>query len=247
MIDIAMISWRREEYTLKSVTHLIERTSIPFRLIMVINEFDRPETRGLIESVAAKAGKHGMKGNQLLFIANNENEGLPTAKNQALEFVESDIYIDTDNDILCPFLEPCWLTQLLALMDSHSDFAAIALRTHIFVADGNFFFGRTEPVVERNHVGGSLRAMKSEEVRRVGGWVPVPGRGSEERDICGKLRRGGWKVGYTREVISYHMFGRNWGYEDLPAKEHGHSDRLAPTIHTYDRNLDPNSFKIKEK
>jgi hypothetical protein len=131
-------------------------------------------------------------------------------------------------------------------MEEHPNYASIALRTHIFVADGNFFFGRTEKVIERGHVGGSLRAMRTEAVKAIGGWVGRPGRGAEERDICGKLRGTGYKVGYTNYLKCYHMFGPNWGYGDMPAQEHGHAPRLAPSIHTYDRELDPNTFEPKE-
>ena len=127
-------------------------------------------------------------------------------------------------------------------MEEHPDYAAIALRTHIFVADGNFFHGRSEPVVERNHVGGSLRAMRTEAVRGVGGWHGRAGRGAEERDICGKLRNTGHKVGYSNYLRCYHIFGPNWGYGDMPAENHGHSPKLAPHIHKYDRSLDPDTF-----
>jgi len=131
-------------------------------------------------------------------------------------------------------------------MEEHPDYAAVALRTHIFVADGNFFHGRTEKVVERGHVGGSLRAMRTAAVKATGGWAGRPGRGAEERDICGKLRGAGHKVGYTNYLRCYHMFGPNWGYGDMPAEDHGHAPRLAPSIHTYDRELDENTFEPKE-
>jgi len=247
MIDIVMVSWKRENYTINTVEHLVERTTVPFRLILVVNEFDMSRSS---EMVADITGRLLVQREEIpkkwLVLANAENLGLEAALNQGLKHVESELFISTDNDILCPKMDPCWLKQLMSLMEDHSDYAAIALRTHIFVADGNFFFGKTELVIERGHVGGSLRAMRTDAVRSVIGWSGRPGRGAEERDICGKLRKEGWKVGYSNYIRCYHMFGKNWGYGDMPAEEHSHAPRLAPSIHTYDRKLDPNTFEPKE-
>lgn len=248
MIDIVMVSWKRENYTVNAVEHLVKRTSVPFRLILVVNEFDMCESSQMVAQVKGSFLEwwEGPDSKAHLILANDKNIGLEPALNQALHHVRSPIFISTDNDILCPRLDPCWLKQLMSLMEAHGDYAAIALRTHIFVADGNFFYGRTEPVIERSHVGGSLRAMRTDAVRAVEGWAGRPGRGAEERDICGKLRKGGWKVGYSNYVRCYHMFGPNWGYEDMPPEEHGHAARLAPSIHTYDRDLDADTFEPKE-
>jgi GT2 family glycosyltransferase len=242
-----MVCWKRENYTINAVEHLVKRTTVPFRLILVINEYDTLKSAEIMADIKYRLLTQRPEiPKEWLVLANVENLGLEAALNQGLKYVESEIFISTDNDILCPRMEPCWLTQLLELMNVHGDYAAIALRTHIFVADGNFFHGRTEPVIERSHVGGSLRAMQTNAVRAVGGWQGRPGRGAEEKDICGKLRSVGFKVGYSNRIRCYHMFGKNWGYGDMPAEDHGHTPRLAPSIHTYDRKLNPNTFEPKE-
>ena len=80
-------------------------------------------------------------------------------------------------------------------------------------------------VVERHFVGGSLRLMRTNMVREVGGWRSNPkdmteaNRG-EELYIGSKLRVKGWKLGYARDVECVHLFGEadketgqgNWGY-----------------------------------
>lgn len=247
MIDIVMVSWKRENYTINAVEHLVKRTTVPFRLILVINEYDMFKSAEMMADITGRLLVQRPEiPKEWLVLANPENLGLEVALNQGLKHVRSDLFISTDNDILCPKMDPCWLKQLLSLMEDHRAFAAIALRTHIFVADGNFFHGRKELVVERSHVGGSLRAMRTSAVRAVEGWAGRPGRGAEERDICGKLRKANWKVGYSNYIRCYHMFGPNWGYEDMPAEEHGHAARLAPSIHTYDRDLDADTFETKE-
>jgi len=246
-IDICLVSWKREDYTVKVVEYLVDRTRLGFRLILVINEYNRFESMEMLDRIGLYARSKGTDPveNRWVVLANRGNEGLEKARNQALSYVKSEIFVDVDNDILCPDLEPCWLTQLLGLMEEHPDYAAIALRTHVFVADGNFFHGHAEPVVERGHVGGSLRAARTKAVLEVGGWTGRPGRGSEERDISGKLRRAGWKVGYANYLICYHMFGKNWGYGGMDPKDHGHAERLAPHIHKYDRDLDLRTFQAK--
>lgn len=221
-IDIVLTTYNRLSFTKKVIEHLIERTTTPFRLIVVDNG-STDGTQDYINSLPSGVVKR--------FIPLPENAGLQRAKNFGLEYVTSEFYIDTDNDCLCPLSSPDWLHNLVALLNSHPDFAAISLRPQVLVGVGPIFKDAKE-VVQNNVAGGSLRIMRTEVVKSVGGWDDIKESRREEWTICNKLRANNWKVGYTRDIFTYHMFGdvddkknlgyNNWGY---PAGvEHYHSE-----------------------
>ena len=71
--------------------------------------------------------------------------------------------------------------------------------------------------------------MKTNAVREVGGWDrDEPGRGAEERYICGKLRDAGYKTAFATHIRCLHLFGTkdtdNWGYpKNWKPEQTGHS------------------------
>jgi GT2 family glycosyltransferase len=180
---------------------------------------------------------------------------LEYAKNVGLAEVQSEYFVSTDNDILCPLLDPDWLAQEIALLDAHPEYAAIALRPQVFVGGlPGIPFEKVEgDIKECAHVGGVLRIMRTQVVRDVGGWGNAPGRGHEELVICGKLRSAGFQVGYAKNLHAWHCFGTAdapWGYEDVPLESHGHS-AVQPPVWVYDTDeyrakFDPLTFAPKE-
>ena len=90
-------------------------------------------------------------------------------------------------------------------------------------------------VKERGHIGAHLRLMNTAAVREVGGWAKEkrPSRNHEEKWICGRLRKAGYKVGYSRDVRAIHFFGDNelgeddWGYTEGTYHE-GHREVWPP-------------------
>ena len=170
-------------------------------------------------------------------VLNKENRGLEPARNQALELVKSELFVCADNDCLP---EPEWLSKLTDLMETFPDYGAIALRTQVMIGTGNIFDGKEEYlVVEFPHPGGSFRIMRTEQVRLLGGWRDVLGRGTEERHICGKLREIGAKTGFAVDARCLHLFGPTttdrWGYpKDWQPEDTGHSDIWHPVLETGD-------------
>ncbi|MBW1784711.1 MAG: hypothetical protein JRL30_28695 [Deltaproteobacteria bacterium] len=189
--------------TALTIKYLRKRTLRSFRLILVDNATkDTTPYSGML--------RRGWD----TYIRLSENRGLEVAKNIGLEKVKSEKFIDTDNDILVPKLDPCWLDQLNALMTMQPEFAAVALRPQILVGVGPIF-NSLQNIVENNVVGGSMRMMNTKAVRDAGGWSDVLMENrKEEWEICGKLKAKGFKVGFARELFCYHMFGEdhNWGY-----------------------------------
>lgn len=221
-----MVTYNRLQFTKKVIEHLIERTTSPFRLIIVDNA-SSDGTMDYLNKIKADTGLIKR------LIPSKINLGLQAAKNLGLEYVESNYFVDTDNDCLCPKLDPDWLARLRSFLDQYPDFAAIALRPQVLVGVGPIFKDAKE-IVENNLAGGSFRIMRTQLVREVGGWVNDFENRREEWEICGKLRRKGFKVGYTRDIFTYHMFGENWGYDENIPHYHNQASRVYAKDAEYD-------------
>lgn len=242
-IDIVMVTWHRQAITEQVIKTIAKNTVTPYRLIVVDNGSPEPMQEML----------NGMYNARLIteLIQNSENLGLEHARNQGLELVDSDLFVSTDNDCLPmrPEGNEDWLKKLVDLMNKYPKYAAISSRTQVMIGTGNIFEGReNDEIIQFGHPGGSLRIMRTEAVREVGGWRDEEkGRGSEERYICGKLRESGWETGFAVKVNCLHLFGDRakntdrWGYPvDWVPEQTGHSDIWHPVLTSGD---DPEEVK----
>ncbi len=230
MIDIAMLTCNRARLTKIVIEELEWRTLTDHRLIVVDNgsDDDTPDMlidlkdRGLIDELALLP----------------DNTGVHWGHNTLLEMVKSDLYVSADNDLVpqSPVHGMDWLAMLVDLAGMHAEYAAVACRPHVMIGDNvNKMFADAPPIKERPHVGAHLRLMRTEAVRKVGGWQhrKRPSRNHEEKWICGRLRKAGWKVGYARDVRVIHLFGQDdlgedyWGYTAGTHHE-GHRDVWPP-------------------
>lgn len=173
------------------------------------------------------------------------NLGLEAARNFMLKHSTlSDYFICVDNDCLPPPMEhgQDWVERLVNLMKYNPKYAAIAARTQVMIGTGNIFEEADEhddDLVDFPHPGGSLRIMRTKAVFDVGGWDrEEPGRGAEERYICGKLSEAGHKTAFAAKVNTLHLFGMRgehgtdrWGYDaSLKPQDTGHSDISHPAL-----------------
>lgn len=226
MIDIVMTTFNRWEFTEQVLEHISKRTKTPYRLIIVDNASTDTTPYELFDR--KKVGRI----HDLVLLENNY--GIHAAKNIGLSIVRSEpYYIDTDNDLLCAKLEPDWISRLISLMDKNPKYGAIACRPQVLVGSGEKSFENASEVVKFGHVGGHLRIMRTQAVREVGGWEKVwdAKRNHEDVYIAGELEKIGYDVGYARDVRCWHIFGENWGYEEIPIEEHGHREMWPPPEH----------------
>lgn len=215
MTDIIIVTHNRLEFTNKTLKYLNERTRSPFRLIIVDNA-STDGTREVLQSIPAP--------HQVVLLP--ENLGLEKAKNIGLGYVQSDLFVDSDNDILVPDYDGAdWLQRLTGLMNEHQEFGAIALRPQILVGVGAIF-RREGEVVENNVCGGSMRMMRTAVVKAAGAWRDKFTNDSEEWHICGELKKMGYKVGYAKNLFCYHLFGNDnhWGYGGELDRRHGNRE-----------------------
>ncbi|NCN39640.1 glycosyltransferase [bacterium] len=240
-IDLTMVAYRRTGFTEQALWHLAERTRSPFRLTLVVNGWD--ELGEDEQDMYLMAQNHGIIDHLVIL---SENYGIHAAKNICLPFIRSRYYVDFDNDILVPDLDPDWLTRMVDLMDGRPEYAAIAMRPQVFVGTDESKIDWSSGIADFPWVGACGRIMRTDLVKAAGGWRPVwdSKRNNEERWICSKIKDlADCKFGYSRDIRCYHLFGDdNWGYGDQPIEEHGHNPIWPPTSH-YEREVDSKTFE----
>ena len=230
-VDIFIGTYLRQAFTEKTLTYLFERTIYPYRLF-ILNNGGNDE---VLEACKDKI---------FLRVDLKPNAGIHTLWNIAASMAESEYFITSDNDIYVPSLEPDWLTQMVKFMDERPDYGAISLHPHVFIGATGIDPSDPEDVKERNMCGAVMRIMRTEAVRKAGGWLHVirTSRNHEERTICSQLQSIGYKVGIASRIRAYHPFGKgvggNWCYpiEHTPEMQ-GHNPDLKDYVQAFD-NMD---------
>lgn len=237
-VDLHLVSWNRPKMT-KLVIETIHRNTDRdnFRLVVLDNASDEPSVQMLDQMLA-----DGVI-DELLCV--KTNVGLEGARNLLLNnYTENDYFVCIDNDCLPPprLHGQDWLSRMTELMQKYEDYAAISMRTQVMIGTGNIFEEADQvgdDIVYFPHPGGSFRMMDTKIVHFVGGWArKQPGRGAEERYICGKLRDAGYNTAFAVNIRCLHLFGTRgenptdrWGYsKDFKPEDTGHSDISHPAL-----------------
>ena len=234
-LDIFITCYLRQAYTEKTIEYLYERTKYPFRLFVIDN--------GGNDEVLEEAVKQNKV---FLWIKNSYNVGIHASWNLALSMAESEYFITSDNDIYVPDLGDSvntqvtndWLGTLIRYMNERPDYAAISLHPHIFIGAVGVDPQDPEDVKERNMCGAVMRIMRTDVIRKIGGWEHVirTSRNHEERTICSKIHDAGYKVGVATRIRAYHPFGANWGYpEEITPEMQGHNPDLIDYVMSFDK------------
>lgn len=231
-IDIFICAYLRQEYTEKTLSYLYERTNYPFRVFLIDQGGN-----------GAVAMRYQQNKSNFYYIRIEPTTNVHTAWNIAKEMAESEYFITSDNDIYVPDLgENDWLGQVIKYMEDRPDYGAISLHPHILIGAASFDPTDPEDVKEVNMAGAVMRIMRTDVIRKVGGWEHKleKGRNHEERTISSRLIDAGYKVGRTTRIRAYHPFGKdlgigNWGYpKEMTPQEHGHNPDLADYVLQFD-------------
>jgi GT2 family glycosyltransferase len=165
------------------------------------------------------------------------NLGFAGGYNAALRQVEADRYVLLNSDVE---VTPGWLAPLSELLDSHPRMAACQPKVrslrhrerfeHAGAAGGfidrngyPFCRGRIFEVTEKDEgqyddncevfwATGACLMIRSQAFHKAGGFDERLFAHMEEIDLCWRLRRTGWKIGYTSASLVYHAGGGTLGY-----------------------------------
>lgn len=246
-VDLHLVSWNRPKMTelvIKTIWRNTKREN--FRLVVLDNGsniktldiLNRLNDEGLIDELLLISTNLGLEAARNLMFKNATTNGFfICVDNDCLPPPRSEIQYDTEGKMK----QSDWIDDLLDLMKKYPDFAAISCRTQVMIGTGDIFTEAEEAgddIVEFPHPGGSLRIMRSDIVHFVGGWErETPGRGAEERYICGKLNEAGFRTAFAVNIQCLHLFGdrkqtsERWGYEEhMQPEDTGHSDISHPAL-----------------
>lgn len=119
-IDIVLLTYNRLECLKRTLKGIYERTKSSYRLI-VIDNFSKDGTQEYLR-------KETLEGRISVLILNDSNVGQTAAFNKAFLQVESEIFVVTQDDLIVPDLEPCWLEQMTGLLKSKNSAGAVCMR-----------------------------------------------------------------------------------------------------------------------
>jgi len=166
-----------------------------------------------------------------------ENHGFAGGYNLALEQVDADRFVLLNSDVE---VTPGWLVGLGDYMDRHPEMAACQPKVLAFGDTGHFeHAGAAGGFIDRNGypfcrgrifeitepdngqfddeqeifwATGACMMLRADAFREAGGFDADLFAHMEEIDLCWRMRRTGWRIGYTSKAMVRHVGGGSLGY-----------------------------------
>ena len=107
-IDILLITYQRSYLLEKVLKSIYERTNYPHRIIVVDNA-STDNTKDILK-------RQQKIGAIYKYIEMPSNGGQIAALNEGMKYVESEMFVTTQDDLLPPDLKPCWLKRIKHLL-----------------------------------------------------------------------------------------------------------------------------------
>lgn len=200
MIDIVIGTYNRLPYLLNTLGMLSVRTHTPYRLHIIDDGSTDGNTDYLFEN-----WKYNH--NQLIscLLLRSESRGVAANLIAAKGITQSDIVVFTDDDVLCPDVEPDWLARGLAALEADESLGALGLndpssnineRRHIIEQAG--------PVTYCKRLGGQFLFIRRQfllncpEERLYATASPV-------KELCHYIQSCHARVGYLTNTYCWHF------------------------------------------
>lgn len=170
-------------------------------------------------------------------VRNATNLGFAGGYNEALKQVDAELYVLLNSDVE---VMPGWIPALAGYLRRHPEMAACQPKVlshgqrdrfeHAGAAGGfidrngyPFCRGRIFEITEQDHgqydderevfwATGACLMIRAEAFRAAGGFDASLFAHMEEIDLCWRLKRTGWRIGYTAATTVYHVGGGALGY-----------------------------------
>ena len=119
-IDILLVTFNRINFLKHTVKKIYERTRYPYKLWVIDNASD-DGTRDWLKTAK-------LNGFLYDYIVMPNNIGLAGGLTEGFKNVKSEYFITTQDDIVPPDLQPCWLERMLHLAKKYPEYGGIAMR-----------------------------------------------------------------------------------------------------------------------
>ncbi len=196
-IDIVMTTRNRPDYLRRTIERIYACTRTPFKLHIIDDASEDGTTQNYLTQLL-------IDGQVASVLFRTERAGLMANKNVGHWLAQGDhYYVTTDDDVLCPDVEPDWLERLLAALEVRPKLAVLALNHPgaFRVIESNDelvsycqVIGSTFQLVRRK----AFDDWSLPHYRRNFGFT-------EELQRCGGARQRGWLVGFLTGTYCYHF------------------------------------------
>lgn len=201
--DIVITTCERLPLLKRTLSHIWERTTSPYRL-HVIDDASTGENAKYLKGLEAEGRIDSL-------LLRKERSGVAANLLAIPGITQSDPLVFSDDDILCPELDPDWLSQGLEAMRTHQRFGMLALNNP--QADlgksRKIYASEVDGVVTRcRNVGGTfvfirrsvLETYPRPDTRPYVGkpWGPI-------HRLCLFVAHKGYQVGYLTHVYCQHI------------------------------------------
>jgi hypothetical protein len=195
--DIVVTTCDRLPLLSRTLAYIWERTTTPYRLHVI----DDAST----DATADYVGDLRYVGKLASVLLRYERMGISASLRVIGGMTTSDPVVFTDDDILCPRLEPDWLARGLEAMEQSPKLGLLALNSPQCNLDGKR--GQTtpgDPVTLCRNVPGSFVFVRRAVLA---GCRPPAGSRSPVKAMCKRATKQGWQVGYLTHVYCQHIGG----------------------------------------
>ena len=223
---IVILNWNGEQWLRQFLPKVVELSKNDARILVA----DNGSTDGSVAWVRANAP-------DVEVIQMSENRGFAGGYNEALNQVEAEFYVLLNSDVE---VTPSWVLGLRAMLDRDPRMAACQPKVlshadptrfeHAGAAGGYidrngypFCRGRIFEITETDAgqydddhevfwATGACLMIRSKAFHEAGGFDDQLFAHMEEIDLCWRLRRTGWRIGYTSSSQVHHVGGGALGY-----------------------------------
>jgi glycosyltransferase involved in cell wall biosynthesis len=119
--EICVLTHNRIEFVSECLSSIINHTTLPYKITV----FDNASTDGTLEYLKT------LEKNGLIhkLISSDKNLGIAEPKNILLGQLEwkSNFVVMTDSDIYFPYINPCWIEQMVKVMNHHPNLAVLSM------------------------------------------------------------------------------------------------------------------------
>jgi GT2 family glycosyltransferase len=227
-VSIIILNWNKSDYTQKCIASIERDTSYPaYEIILFDNGSTEPGTDTFLSSISHKV------------IRSPHNLGFAKGNNRAAEVAEGDMLLFLNNDTV---VHDNWLSAMVDMIETYPKCGIVGSKLlypdntiqHVGVAfdhKGNCVhpfkrypadFREVLTPGEREAVTGACMLMRREIFKSVAGFDEGYLHGSEDIDLCLKVRKLGLKVMYCADSVVTH-------YEQISLKDQGSSYKKKTT------------------
>ena len=197
MIDIVIATCDRLPLLKRTLASIWERTTTPYRLHVIDDASSDGETPDYLRSISDV-------GNLVASITlRPKRRGIAANLRAVSDLTTSDPVVYSDDDLLCPLLDPDWLAREEAAMMARPFLGILALNNpHCNIGDKRHRTHKDDEVTYCMRSPGGFQMIRRAVLDVA---VPADGRLSPVSIMAGSAKDYGWEVGYLTKVYCQHI------------------------------------------